>query len=84
MSKKIPAGYRWELESYADEEGLVINVILVSSPYKKGSWKDKLFQRKVITSTVEAELTATVEEIDALTDNAKNQLASMFFRPYIR
>lgn len=80
MSSKIPAGYRWEVTAFGDEEGLTINVTLVDSPFKEGSFRNRLFSRPIITASAETELTATDEEIDEATETVKKQLASMFFR----
>jgi hypothetical protein len=79
VEKKLPAGYDWRIDSYGDDEGIVITVTLVSSTYKPGSWMDRVFGRKILNSSCEAELDAEEEEINAKVEEMKAKITSVFF-----
>ena len=79
MNKELPSGYVWRTHTFADDEGIVINVTLVASTYKEGTWKDRFFSRKVLNSQCEVELEATDEEIAEKVGQLKTRLTSLFF-----
>lgn len=79
VERELPSGYSWRLERYADDEGIVITVTLVASNHEPGTWKDKLFSRKILNASCEAELEAETEEIEEKIEKMKNSLFSLFF-----
>jgi hypothetical protein len=79
VKNELPSGYDWRLESYSDDEGIVVTVTLVQSPYKAGSWLDRIFGRRILNSAFEVELEASDEEIDAKIATMKNKITSVFF-----
>jgi hypothetical protein len=79
LEKKLPSGYYWRSNSYADDEGIVISITLVSSSYKPGTFRDKVFGRPVLTSAYELAPEAEQTEIDATVRRLKNGIASHYF-----
>lgn len=79
VEKELPAGYDWRFDRYSDDEGIVITVTLVNSTYRPGSWRDRLFGRKILNSSCEAELEAEEEELNAKIEEMKTKLTSVFF-----
>lgn len=49
QQKGLPEGYGFRVVSDADEEGTIVEVSLVASRWKPGSWLDSMFSRYVLT-----------------------------------
>jgi hypothetical protein len=79
VKKEIPSGYRWRVENYADDEGIVVTVTLVASHHKEGTWRDRLFSRSILNSACEVSVEAEDEEIEQKVEELKSQISAVFF-----
>lgn len=80
MERELPSGYSWRVERYADDEGIVITVTLVASSHEPGTWKDRLFGRKILNASRETSLDAEAEEIEEKIEEMKHSIFNLFFK----
>lgn len=80
VKRELPSGYSWRTEKYADDEGIVLAVTLVASNHAPGTWKDRLFGRKILNASRETQLDAADEEIEEKIEEMKNSIFNLFFK----
>lgn len=79
VKKGLPSGYNWRLDGYSDDEGSVFMVTLVASRHEPGSWKDKVFGRKILNASCEVEHETEEDVIESKIEELKNELLLHFF-----
>lgn len=80
VQEELPSGYQWRIVSHGDDEGILVKVALVQSPFNKGSWRDRLFGREIMHSYFEADLEASEETISVKMAATKEHIKGIFFR----